>query len=102
MVSTKNEVLDRLREHAEELRAFGVRRFGLFGSFLHDQATPESDVDLLIEFEPGQKTFTNFSNLAFFLEDLFERRVEIVTIESLSPYIGPKILNEVEHVTVGA
>jgi predicted nucleotidyltransferase len=101
MVSTKTELLEILRKHEDELRSFGVRRYGLFGSFLHNQATPESDVDLLVEFEAGEKTFTNFNNLLFFLEDLLERRVEIVTTESLSPYIGPHILNEAEHVTVG-
>jgi predicted nucleotidyltransferase len=77
-----------------------VRRFSLFGSFLFDQITAESDVDLLVEFEPDKKTFTNFSNLVFFLEALLVRRVEIVTIESLSPYIGPYILREAEHVTI--
>ena len=64
--------------------------------------TPESDVDLLVEFEPNKKTFTNFSNLVFFLEDLLGQRVEIVTVESLSPYIGPYILREVEYVTISA
>ena len=69
---------------------------------LQDQAIAESDVDLLVEFESGQKTFTNFSNLAVFLEELFGRPVELVTTESLSPYIGPHILREVKHVTVSA
>jgi predicted nucleotidyltransferase len=102
MVSTKAEVLDVLEQNKSKLNTFGVRQFSLFGSFLYDQATVESDVDLLVEFEPGKKTFTNFSNLVFFLEELLGRRVEIVTIESLSPYIGPHILREAEHVTISA
>ena len=102
MVSTKAEVLEVLKKNKTKICAFGVRQYSLFGSFLYDQATAESDIDLLVEFEPGKKTFTNFSNLAFFLEDLFGRRVEIVTKESLSPYIGPHILREAEHVTIGA
>jgi predicted nucleotidyltransferase len=56
-----------------------------------------SDVDVLVEFEQDRKTFDNFIQLSFLLEDLFQRRVELVTIESLSPYIGPHILSEVEY-----
>ena len=102
MVSTKAEILDVLKKNQAKLNAFGVRQCSLFGSFLYNQATIESDVDLLIEFEPDKKTFTNFSNLVFFLEELLGRRVEVVTTESLSPYIGPYILREAEHVTIGA
>ena len=102
MVSTKKEVLDVLEKNKSKLNAFGVRQFSLFGSFLYDQATDESDVDLLVEFEPDKKTFTNFSNLVFYLEELLDRRVEVITKESLSPYIGPHILREAEHVTIGA
>ena len=102
MVSTKADVLEVLQENKTKLYEFGVRRISLFGSFLYDQATDESDVDLLVEFEPNKKTFTNFSNLVFFLEELLERRVEIVTLESLSPHIGPYILREAEHVTISA
>lgn len=82
--------------------AIGVRRYGLFGSFRHDRASERSDVDLLVEFEPGRKNFVNFSNLIFLLEDIFERPVEVITVEGLSPYIGPRILSEVEYVAVGA
>ena len=64
---------------------------------MKNEQTSESDVDLLIEFKPGRKSFDNFINLSFFLEDMFGRKVDIVTPESLSPYIGPKILAEVEY-----
>lgn len=100
MVSTKADVLEVLQKNKTTLSEFGVRRFSLFGSFLSGEVTAESDVDLLVEFEPNKKTFTNFSNLVFYLEDLLERRVEIITFESLSPHIGPNILREVEHVTI--
>jgi predicted nucleotidyltransferase len=100
MVSTKAEVLQLLDKNKAKLTKFGVRKFSLFGSFLFDQVSDKSDVDLLVEFEPDQKTFTNFTNLVFFLEELLGRSVEIVTTESLSPYIGPHILREAEDVTI--
>ena len=98
-VQTKEQVLSLLQEHQPQIGAFGVRRLGLFGSFVREQQGRESDVDVLVEFEPGRKTFDAFMQLAFFLEALFGRRVELVTPESLSPYIGPHILREIFHRT---
>jgi predicted nucleotidyltransferase len=101
VVQSKESVLLFLQENRDHIRTLGVKRLGLFGSFVRGQQNANSDVDILVEFEPDHKTFDNFSNLAFFLEELFERRVELVTLESLSPYIGPCILNEVEYVNFG-
>jgi hypothetical protein len=85
------------------LKRFGVERCGVFGSFVRDTGIhDQSDVDILVVFKPGQKTFDNFMHLSFFLEDIFDRAVDLITIESLSPYIGPRILNEVEYVSVSA
>jgi predicted nucleotidyltransferase len=98
-VQTQEQVLALLHEHHRHIRAFGVRRLGVFGSFVRGQQGHESDVDMLVEFEPGAKTFDAFMQLAFFLETLFERRVELLTPESLSPYIGPHILREMTYVS---
>ena len=98
-VQTKQHIWSLLQEHQPQIRAFGVRRLGLFGSFVREQQGRESDVDVLVEFEPGRKTFDAFMQLAFFLEALFGRRVELVTPESLSPYIGPHILREMTYVS---
>lgn len=95
---TKSDVLRILGEQQARIRSFGVRRCGLFGSFLREEISPTSDVDLFVEFEQGQKTFLNFVNLSIFLEEMLGRKVELVTPESLSPYIGPSILSEVEYV----
>ena len=95
---TKADILRIINEQQEKIRSFGVRRCGLFGSFRHDEITPTSDVDLFVEFEPDQKTFLNYVNLSFFLEEILGRKVELVTPESLSPYLAPDILNEVEYV----
>jgi len=100
-VGTKQDVLSLLAGSRRRLAALGVRRIGLFGSFARGEQKPDSDVDLLVEFEPGQKTFDHFMELSFFLEDALNRRVELVTMESLSPYIGPRILEEVEYAPIG-
>lgn len=96
-VENKSEIFQRLIENGNTIAEFGVRRFGLFGSFLTDVHNEDSDVDLIVEFEQGKKSFDSFMNLSFFLEDILGRKVDLVTPESLSPHIGPKILNEVEY-----
>jgi len=98
LVNTKKQVLKLLLKNKKNLEKFGVNRFGLFGSFVRDCATKNSDVDILVEFYPEQKTFNNFMDLAFFLEDLLGRKIDLITLESLSPHIGKKILQEVEYV----
>ncbi len=95
----KDQVLAILSEHTAELRTLGVKRVGLFGSFAREEQSAASDIDLLVEFEEGKKTFDNFMQLSFLLEDLLNRRVELVTPESVSPYIRPHILEEVEYAT---
>ncbi|ELS05645.1 putative nucleotidyltransferase [Xenococcus sp. PCC 7305] len=97
-VTTKKDVMKLLRNRQSELEQFGVNRLGLFGSFVRDTASKESDVDVLVVFESSRKTFDNFMNLSFFLEGLLGRKVDLVTIDSLSPYIEENILREVEYV----
>jgi uncharacterized protein len=101
-MSTKNEILTLLRQNGARLRSLGVQRIGLFGSFARGEAGPASDIDLLVEFAPNEKTFDNFMAASFFLEELFGRHVELVTLESLSTHIGPYILKEVEYVSLAA
>jgi predicted nucleotidyltransferase len=101
-VRQKEKVLTIIRNHQQEIKDLGVRRYGFFGSFVREETTEQSDIDILVEFEPDQKTFDNFMKLAFFLEDLLGRQVDLVTAESLSPYIGPHILREVEYASVSA
>ncbi len=102
-VQTKAQVLSLLQKYRQELHRFGDKRCGVFGSFVRDtEIHDQSDVDILVTFEPDQKTFDNFIHLSFFLEDFFGRAVDLITPESLSPYIGSHILDEVEYVSIGS
>jgi hypothetical protein len=101
-IETKAEIVRVLQRESKRLRTLGVRRIGLFGSFVRGDQGMTSDIDLLVEFIPERKTFDNFMQLSFFLEDLLGRKVELVTFESLSPHIGPHILKEVEFVSLAA
>lgn len=101
-MKTKQDVLKILHQNRERLRGFGVERIGLFGSFVREEQHPDSDIDLLVEFAAEQKTFDAFMDLVFFLEEILQHKVELVTVESLSPYLGPHILKEVEYAPLAA
>jgi len=96
-VQTKSEILSFLTKSRPQLDGFGVRKIGLFGSFIRNQQTENSDIDILVDFHPDKKKYDNFIDLAFYIEDNLERSVDLVTLDSLSPFIGPHILKEVEY-----
>lgn len=76
------------------LKKYRVRKIGLFGSYVRNEASKKSDIDMLVDFE--EKTFDNFIELAFALEKIFGRKVDLLTEEGISPYILPYIKNEVQ------
>lgn len=97
-VLTKNEVFEIFIQHKNEILNFGTKKLGLFGSYVRNESTIDSDLDVVVEFEKGKKNYDNFINLAYYLEDLVKIKVELVTVESLSPYIKGFIQKEVEYV----
>lgn len=101
-IDNKEEAVQRLQAARRQLAALGVTSIGLFGSFVRGRQNPTSDVDILVEFAPDKHSFDNFMELSFLLEEMFGRKVEVVTPEALSPHIGAHILREVERVSVAA
>jgi predicted nucleotidyltransferase len=95
---TRKETIEQLVAAEPEIRALGVQRLALFGSVARDQARSDSDVDLLVQFIPAAKTYDRFLALAELLEARLGRQVELVTVEALSPFLGPRILAEAEDV----
>lgn len=100
-IHNKKALMQILYANKKQIRSFGVKNLNLFGSFTKDQlVTDQSDIDLLVEFEEGQKSFDNFIDLNYFLEELTGRKVELITHQSLSKFIGPHILKHLEHVSL--
>ncbi len=95
---TREQAVDRLVAVASEIRALGVVRLALFGSVLRGEAHPDSDVDLIVSFAPGAKTYDHFLTLCELLESRLGHRVDLVTTEALSPFLGPRILAEAQDV----
>ena len=97
-MTSKNIILSVIRSHKSQLASFGVSRIGLFGSYVRNEQQPQSDIDFLVDFEPEKETFDNFMNLYNYLEELFvNEKIEVVTVNGLSPYIGKYILKEVNY-----
>lgn len=95
----KDIILQTIASHKQQLVKYGVIKIGLFGSFVRNQAKEGSDIDLLVDIVKEKKTFKNFMTLNYYLEELFDRKVDLITIQSLSPYIGPHILKSTEYVS---
>lgn len=98
-MTTKEDVISILKAHKKELSKYGVSNIGLFGSYLRNEQSMQSDIDLLIDFEPDKENFDNYMAVYDIFENLFRNeKVEIVTKNGLSKHIGPKILNNVLYV----
>ena len=81
---------------ADFCRRNHIRRLAFFGSVLRDDFTPESDVDVLVEFEPGHVPGLAFITMQDELSDLFGRNVDLNTPACLSPYFRKEVLDERE------
>lgn len=85
---------------AELCRRYHVRRLALFGSVLRADFTAESDIDMLVEFEPGRTPGLAFFTLQDDLSALFGRQVDLNTLECLSPYFRDEVAFEAEDLYV--
>lgn len=95
----KQNIKNKLINQKERLKSYGIRQIGLFGSYVRNEQTSDSDIDLLVDFNPEKETFDNFMSVSDLLEKIFKGyKVEIVTKNGLSKYIGPYILKEIEYV----
>ncbi|MCW3107056.1 MAG: polymerase beta domain protein region [Segetibacter sp.] len=75
-----------------------MQNIGLFGSYLRNEQSDKSDIDLLIDFEPEKENFDNYMAVYDMFENIFKNeKIEIVTKNGLSQYIGPKILKDVMY-----
>lgn len=99
---TRAEVETSLADFQTEIVGLGVRRLALFGSVQRNTARVDSDVDVLVEFRPGEKSYDRFFALGELLERVLGRPVDLVTADALSPFLKPYILSEAQDVVRAA
>jgi len=98
-MTTRDYILSAIKANKPQLAKHGISDIGLFGSYVREEQSENSDIDILIDFEPDKENYDNYMAVYDLFEQLFiNEKVEIVTKNGLSPYIGPKILNEVIYV----
>jgi uncharacterized protein len=86
----KQQILDRLRDNEHALRARGVTHAALFGSRARGDDRPDSDIDILIDLAPEAPIGVwEYSGLKTYIANLFEGPVDVVSLETLKPYICP-------------
>jgi len=88
-----DQILHILEGNKDELHRLGVIRIGLFGSYRRNDPAPNSDIDFLVALEG--KSFNQYMDVKFYLEDLFKTRVDLVLEDAIKPRLRPYILNEV-------
>ncbi len=87
-----DKVIRVLREHQNEIRAFGASAVYLYGSTRHDAAKPDSDVDLFIDRDPAKPFgLLEFTGLESFLQNVLDARVDLATRSSLHPVLKAAI-----------
>jgi predicted nucleotidyltransferase len=96
-IMRRSEILQNLAVHRGDLIQLGVKTLAVFGSVARDEARPDSDVDLLVEFQ-DKGTFDGYMDLKFYLEDLLGHPVDLVTKKSIRPKLKTQIESEAFYV----
>lgn len=93
--SIRTDVLSKLSKHLPEIRErFGVEEIGIFGSVARAEDTPESDVDMLYTFKKEYDTYDNYFDLSEYLEELFGRKVDLISPSLLKPRFRQQISSD--------
>ena len=90
---TAQGILNTLDEHAAALKSRGVVRIGVFGSQARGDAKPDSDIDILVTLVDHK--FKTYCNVLFYLEDLFQCKIDLVPEAQLKPRVKPYVMNDV-------
>ena len=93
----RDQIVQKLKTKHDKLAEFKVRSLALFGSLARGKMRPDSDVDILVEFE-GPATFDQYMKLKIFLEALIGRPVDLLTRKGIRPELVPHIERELLHV----
>lgn len=95
----REQILGLIKSNHETIQDFGVSRIGLFGSYVRGDQEENSDIDLIVQFEEGKKSYFKFFKLSEYLEGLFDKKVDLLTDLGISPLIKPKIEKEIIYVS---
>jgi len=97
MIYTQQNLRNILQTNQNKIIQYGAKGLGLFGSYSRGEQNEESDLDFVVEFYKEKKNYKNFIHLCYYLEDLFGKKVDLLTLESLlkDRQFTQNVLNEV-------
>lgn len=96
-----NNIIELLESQSEALKAHGVKKIGVFGSYARDEADLKSDVDVYVELNETQRTFRNFNAIYEILESVLHRQIDLVTDQALSERKAKIILPTIRYASLG-
>lgn len=88
---TKEQILKLLEENREQIKEFGVSKLGLFGSYAKGEQIEDSDINFIVEFNEGMKSYQSLLDLTDFLEHVFQHKVDVVTKQAIASWLKPYI-----------
>lgn len=96
---SQQDILRTLQEQLKVLREeYAVSRLALFGSYLRDEQHNTSDMDILVEFADGKITFDHYMDVKFHLEDLFNKKIDLVILDDVKPGLKDDILRSAKFI----
>ncbi len=97
-VQNKAQIFDLISQYKVSIQQFGAARLGLFGSFVRNEQNHESDIDFLVEFKDSMKKYKNLIKLTTLLEEVTQRKIDLLTWEGIAPFVQREIEKEIEYV----
>ncbi|MDH5717701.1 MAG: nucleotidyltransferase domain-containing protein [Spirochaetia bacterium] len=94
---TQTQILNIIKNNINKIKSFGIIHIGLFGSAVRNEIKEESDLDFIIEFDMGKKTFDNYMDAKFYLQDIFNRNIDLVIKENIKEDLKEHILKDVVY-----
>jgi hypothetical protein len=93
----RDDIFTFLSNNKKTLNKYGVKNIALFGSYVKGTANEDSDIDFLVEFENNKKTFDNYMDLKFFLEDNLNTKVDLVINENVKEELKDEIYRSAKY-----
>ena len=93
----RESAINLLKANLENILKYGVKTIGIFGSIARNEAKESSDLDVLVEYKEGSLNLDSYMDLKYYLEELFNCPVYLVTISSIKPYLKEKVMREVVY-----
>jgi hypothetical protein len=99
MIKDKEQIINLIRKNQDTISNYGVSKIGLFGSYVRGDQEENSDIDLIVQFKKGEKSYMKFFKLSEYLESLFDKKVDLLTDVGISPLVKLKIEKEIIYVS---